>query len=68
MLSFELMSQVSARFKPPGELRVLLDDASVQASYCLDSPDTAEDGMEYFIFDEDPDVRGPVPRIIELRG
>lgn len=68
MLSLKLMSEVSRRI--PADRRVprtLLDDACVQAAYCLDAPHTVEDGVEWF---EDPDfadVRGPVPRIVEVR-
>jgi len=68
MLSVQLMVEASRRFKPPGALRVLLDDAALQARYCLDAPDEVQDGMQWY---EDPDfddISGPVPRMVDLRN
>jgi hypothetical protein len=68
MLWLALTVEASRRFKSPGgSLRVLLDDAYVQAKYCLDAPDEVQDGMEWFQDPEFTDMCGPVPRIVAVR-
>ena len=44
-----------------------MDDACAQARYCLDAPDEVQDGAEWFD-DAELDCRGPVPRMVPLRG
>lgn len=70
MLSMHLMVAVSEKaMRVPGWLsRPLLDDAILQAAYCLDAPDTVQDGAEWFEDIEWSDCSGPVPRLISLRG
>ena len=69
MLSMHLMDAASERaMRDPGWLsRHLLDDAILQAAYCLDAPDEVQDGVEWHE-SEVSELSGPVPRIIELRG
>lgn len=68
MLWLELTVEASRRFKAPGgSLRALLDDAYVQAKYCLDAPDEVQDGMEWHQDPDFADVRGPVPRMVAVR-
>lgn len=70
MLSLQLMVAVSEKaMRDPGWLsRPLLDDAVIQAAYCLDAPDTVHDGAEWYEDPEWSDCSGPVPRIVELRA
>jgi hypothetical protein len=70
MLSMHLMVAVSekARSEPGWLSRPLLDDAILQAAYCLDAPDTVQDGAEWHDDPEWSDCCGPVPRIISVRG
>lgn len=69
MLSMQLMVAVSERaMRAPGWLgRHLLDDAILQAAYCLDAPDTVKDGMEWHEDEDFSDCCGPVPRVVSLR-
>lgn len=67
MLSVQLMLESSRRQQGQWACRCLLDDATLQAAYCLDAPDEVQDGMEWW---QDPafeDVRGPVPRTVAVR-
>ncbi len=67
MLSMMLMVEASRRFTAPGSLRVLLDDACLQAAYCLDAPDEVKDGAEWYEDEDFSDCCGPVPRIVSVR-
>lgn len=67
MLSVELMLECSRRQRGEWACRLLLDDACVQAAYCLDAPHEVQDGMTWWQDPEFDDVRGPVPRTVELR-
>ena len=67
MLSVQLMLESSRRQRPGWACRRLLDDACVQAVYCLDAPHEVQDGMTWWQDPEFEDVRGPVPRMVELR-
>jgi hypothetical protein len=67
MLSVELLLESSRREAPRWPWRHLVDDACLQAAYCLDAPHEVQDGVQWV---EDPHVtglRGPVPRMVELR-
>ena len=66
-LSMMLMVEASRRFTAPGVLRVLLDDACVQASYCIDAPAEVQDGVEWFQDEDIADCSGAVPRWIDVR-
>jgi hypothetical protein len=68
MLWLYLTVETSRRFKAPGgSLRVLLDDAYVQAKYCIDAPDEVQDGIEWYQDPDSVEVRGPVPRMVAAR-
>ena len=67
MLSLQLMVEVSRRFGHARGMRDLLDDACVQARYCLDATDEVQDGAEWYE-DEEADCCGVVPRIVQLRA
>lgn len=67
MLSVQLMLESSKRQGPDWACRNLLQDACLQAAYCLDAPQQVEDGMTYWQDPELEGVRGPVPRMVELR-
>ena len=67
MLSIQLMLESSKRQGPNWACRKLLDDACLQAAYCLDAPQHVQDGMEWWQDPELTDVHGPVPRMVELR-
>jgi len=67
MLSVELMLECSRRHQGQWACRRLLDDAALQAAYCLDAPDEVQDGMEWWQDPELADVRGPVPRVVAVR-
>lgn len=66
MLSIRLMLEINRRAHLCAG-RPLLNDACVQAAYCLDAPDEVQDGCEFFD-DQELDLAGPVPRLIPLRG
>ena len=70
MLGINLMCELSRRYtgpRVPGvNIRPLLEDACLQERYCLDAPDTVQDGVEWFN-DLEYEVSGVVPRMIELR-
>ena len=66
MLSISLLLEVNRRANLAAG-RPLMDDACAQARYCLDAPDEVQDGAEWFD-DAELDCRGPVPRMIPLRG
>ena len=68
MLSMQLMVEVSHRFTAPGPLRVLLDDACLQAKYCLDAPSEVQDGMQRYEDEDFADCCGTVTRRVELRA
>ena len=68
MLSVHLMCEAARRFTPPGSIRMLVDDARVQAAYCLDAPDEVQDGMEWHDDEDFHDCCGPVPRIVDVRA
>lgn len=68
MLSVQLMLESSKRQAPGWACRNLLDDATLQAAYCLDAPDEVQDGMEWWQDPEFEDVRGPVPRTAAVTG
>lgn len=65
MLSVQLMLEVTRRTHLCAG-RPLLDDACLQAKYCLDAPDEVQDGAEWFE-DDEADCCGPVPRFVSLR-
>ena len=67
MLSLDLMLEVSRRQPDEWPLRPLLNDACIQAAYCLDAPNEVQDGAEWFE-DEDADICGAVPRVISIRA
>lgn len=67
MLSMQLMVEASRRSTAPGALRVLLDDACVQAKYCLDAPDQVQDGSQWYQDEDFADCCGAVPRMVALR-
>lgn len=67
MLSMQLMVEAARRFTAPGALSVVLDDAILQAAYCLDAPSKVQDGMEWYEDEDFADCCGPVPRVVELR-
>lgn len=67
MLSVQLMLESSRRQHGGWACRRLLDDATLQAAYCLDAPDEVQDGMEWWQDPEFGDVRGPVPRMVTVR-
>lgn len=68
MLSMQLMCEVSRRTLADERIsRPLLDDACLQAAYCLDAPDEVQDGMEWWQDPDFVDVRGPVPRTVAAR-
>lgn len=66
MLSVQLMLEISRRMGD-GIRRALLDDACVQAAYCLDAPGEVQDGVEWWQDADIPDLSGAVPRMVELR-
>jgi hypothetical protein len=33
----------------------------------MDAPDTVQDGMQWYADEDDADLCGPVPRLVELR-
>ena len=66
MLMLELMAEAARRYgSGPGWIAVI-GDAGDQSRHGMDAPDTVQDGMEWFA-DDDPEVCGPVPRLVELR-
>ncbi len=68
MLSMQLMCEVSRRTIADEQIsRPLLDDACLQAAYCLDAPSKVQDGMEWYEDEDFSDVCGPVPRLVAVR-
>ena len=67
MLSLQLQLECWRRHQDQLACRRLLDDATLQAAYCLDAPDQVQDGMEWWQDPEFSDVRGPVPRMVAVR-
>jgi len=68
MLSMKLMCEVSRRTLADEQIsRPLLDDACLQAAYCLDAPDDVQDGMEWYEDEDFSDCCGPVPRMVAVR-
>lgn len=68
MLSMKLMCEVSRRTLADERIsRPLLDDACLQAAYCLDAPSEVQDGMEWYEDKDFSDCCGPVPRVVEVR-
>lgn len=68
MLSMQLMCEVSRRTLADERIsRPLLDDACLQAAYCLDAPDEVQDGMEWYEDEDFSDCCGPVPRMVAVR-
>lgn len=70
MLGVHLMLEVSRRYQSSGvprSIRPLLEDACLQAKYCLDAPDEVQDGAEWFA-DPETDTFGVIPRVIDVRA
>jgi hypothetical protein len=64
----QLMVEVSRRSTGHVSLRALLEDACLQAKYCLDAPSEVQDGMQWYEDEDFADCCGPVPRMVELRA
>lgn len=67
MLSVHLLLECSRRQRGEWACQRLLDDACLQAAYCLDAPHEVQDGTTWWQDPEFDDVCGPVPRMVELR-
>lgn len=67
-LGVDLLIEASKRAGTSRNVRPLLDDARVQAAYCIDAPDEVQDGMMWWQDPEFDDVHGAVPRVVSIRG
>lgn len=69
MLMLELMSVAAGRYRSGPGWSAVVGDAGDQARHAasMDAPDTVQDGMEWYVDEDDPDCCGPVPRLVELR-
>lgn len=69
MLMLELMSVAAGRYRSGPGWSAVVGDAGDQARHAasIDAPDTVQDGMEWYVDEDDPDCCGPVPRLVELR-
>lgn len=67
MLMLELMCEAAKRYGSGPGFVAVIDDAGCQARHGMDAPDTVQDGMEWFADDDDAEVCGPAPRLVQLR-
>ena len=67
MLAIELMCEAGRRYGSGPGWGAVVGDACDQGRHGMDAPDTVQDGMEWFADHDDPELCGPVPRLVELR-
>ncbi len=64
----ELMTEAAKRYGIGPGLNAVVADACEQGRHGMDAPDEVRDGMEWYADASDPDIAGPVPRLVALRG
>lgn len=67
MLMLELMCEAAKRYGSGPGFGAVVGDAGEQARHHMDAPDRVQDGMEWYADEDDPEVSGPVPRMVALR-
>ena len=66
-LMLELMSEATKRYGSGPGWGAVIGDAGDQARHGMDAPDEVQDGMEWYADDDDREIAGPVPRLVDLR-